>query len=467
MCGIVGLLGGRQEAVERVLGTLKHRGPDARGVIEVGDVTLGHTRLAILDLDPRSDQPFRYGDVTLSFNGEVWNYLEVRAELEGLGRAFTTDGDTEVVAAALDEWEPVRALGRLNGMFALAWTEDGGTLNLSRDRYGEMPLHFGRLYPLPFASEKKTLLAMNTPPASIEDVLPGEIVTVSREGIARRPYYDAPNAPKGFTPEAGSEALRSALMLGAKERAISDVPVCTLLSGGIDSAAVAAYLKDHVPNLVAYTAVFDSGSRDHRMAIKTADHLGIELREVHVPMPAPEDLSRVVETIEMPFKAQVEIGWACLVMAERIAQDGFKVVFSGEGSDELFASYGFAYHGLKKQGWHEYRKGLFLDQARKNFARCNKVFMSHSVECRLPFLHPPLVELALSLKQEVVQDGKSKPKAVLQRAVENDLPEEVVHRPKVAFQDGLGLKEAIAGKLGDPKRFYRAEYKRIFERRAA
>src|SRR5205823_7551129 len=121
-------------------------------------------------------------------------------------------------------------------------------------------------------------------------------------------------------------------------------------------------------------------------------------------------------------------------------------------------SYGFAYHALQQQDWHQYRKELFLSQARKNFVRCNKVFMAHSVECRLPFLHLPLVEYALSLRQAAVQDGRSRPKAVLQEAFLGKLPEPITRRPKVAFQDGMGLKAAIAARLANPKRYYEAEF---------
>src|SRR4029077_12074947 len=130
------------------------------------------TRLAILDLDPRSSQPFTTGEVRLVFNGEMWNYQALRAELSGLGRTFATSGDTEVVAVALDQWGPA-ALARFNGMFALAWTTDGQTLHLARDRFGEIPLHIAQQRPFCFASERKALLALGAHPASFADIGPG------------------------------------------------------------------------------------------------------------------------------------------------------------------------------------------------------------------------------------------------------------------------------------------------------
>jgi asparagine synthase (glutamine-hydrolysing) len=195
--------------------------------------------------------------------------------------------------------------------------------------------------------------------------------------------------------------------------------------------------------------------------------------EVPVPLPTRRDLADVVRRIEMPYKAQVEIGWPCLHLAREMQASGFKVSFSGEGSDELWASYGFSYHVLSRtfsgrkvfggpaaewneeqeRTWCEYRRGLFTAQHAKNFARCNKVFMAHGVECRLPFLHTELVEFALSVPVDVTVvrnagRGPSKQKAVMYEAWDGLVPDEIVRRHKVAFQDGLGLKDAIACEFG-------------------
>lgn len=458
MCGIVG---GYSNKIEQGVKALHHRGPDAQGLLKVGQITLGHTRLAILDLDSRSNQPFIYGNTTLVFNGEVWNYKEIRTELQRAGYTFKTTGDTEVVAASLDKWG-IEALSKLNGMFALAWTSDGENLYLARDRFGEIPLHVARQKPFIFASEKKALLAMEASPKAIDDVLPGHYARVTPANWQQIAYYDISTRPAWIDKEQARTCLFQLIGNGTTERTISDVPVCTLLSGGIDSSVVAYFLKQAIPGLVAYTAVYNPKSQDLKNARLVANQLGIELREIRVPLPRPEDLSRVIRCIEMPYKAQIEIGWPCLKLAEAMQADGFKVTFSGEGSDELWASYGFAYHALKTQNWHTYRKDLFLSQARKNFSRCNKIFMAHSIECRLPFLHPPLVEFAISLPQVTVQEGKTRPKAIIQDAFRGRLPETIIHRPKVAFQDGMGIKEAISKVIPSPERFYRVEYNRCY-----
>jgi len=347
-------------------------------------------------------------------------------------------------------------------MFSAAWTTDGGrTLFLTRDRHGETPLHVaGSGNEFAFASEIRALLAVGFRAETICHVEPGTFI--ESDGVRERTvrWYEVLTKRAPTSLDESAPLVRAALTTGAEERLMSDVPVCCLLSGGIDSAAVAFLLSRKLPRLVAYVAVMNPKSRDLRCARETAEALGIELREVKVEPPTADDLSGVVRRIEMPHKAQVEIGWACAALADQMAADGFKVTYSGEGSDELWGSYGMSFHGIKKLGFGEYRRRLFHDQHRKNFMRCNKVFMARGVECRLPFLNTGLVELALSLPQSAVAE-KNRPKAVMQEAFRGSLPASVVDRPKMAFQDGCGLQEACTRAVADPARFYRLEFNRF------
>jgi len=460
MCGIVGTIGGSLPRVEVGVRSLRHRGPDASGSVVKGDVVLGHTRLSILDVDARSNQPFLYRAVALTYNGELWNFKELRAELETYGHTFQTTGDTEVVAAALSEWGTY-GLRKMRGMFAMAWTVDGEVLYLARDRYGEIPIHYSQEYPSYFASELKALRTMGVDLGVVKWVGPGEFVRLDRTGWQGFTWNKIDVTPIEDDLERASEVVREKLIAGTAERTISDVPVCTLLSGGIDSAAVVYALKDLIPGIVAYHAVLDKKSPDLKAARSVAEYLGVEMREVDVRVPTSADMVDVVRTLEMPLKAHVEIGWPCMVLARRMREDGFKVTFSGEGSDEMWASYGFSFHALKTQEWHTYRRDLFLSQHRKNFARCNKIFLSHGVECRLPFLNQDLVEYAIRLKKESVRNAKSY-KAVIQKAFEGLLPDHITHRPKLAFQDGMGLKKELQTVLGNPKVFYKECYEREY-----
>lgn len=456
MCGVVGGVGIDTARALRGIEAIRHRGPDAMAVVQLGATVLAHARLSIQDVGTRSDQPFTYGGTVVAYNGELWNAPALRAELAALGSAFVTSGDTEVIAAVIDRFGDA-GLAKLDGMFAVAWVRNGETW-IARDRFGEVPMHWSPVARV-FASEMKAMVAMG-----VRDwtwLEPGTCVRLDTLSPISRRWYEPSAELIARSNEDASALVRLAIANGCARRTVADVPVCTLLSGGIDSSVVALHLARALPGLVAYTAVMDTKSRDLRCAREVAEVLGIELREVTVAAPTADDLAEVVKLIEQPHKAQVEIGWACLALARTMQADGFKVTFSGEGSDELWASYGFAYHGVEKHGWHQYRKDLFLAQHRKNFARCNKIFMAHSVECRLPFLEVNLVELALSCSRDVVVDG-SNLKAVMSRAYAGDLPDDVLVRPKVAFQDGMKLKEAAAAAVGDPKRYYGAEFTRNY-----
>jgi asparagine synthase (glutamine-hydrolysing) len=459
MCGIAGVVGDDQPRVTQMLDRLAHRGPDARGVAAVDGVTIGHVRLAIIDPTPASDQPLRWGPVTLCFNGEIWNYRELRSRLRSAGHVISTAGDTEVLAAWLALYGPA-GIDDIDGMFALAWVHDGEGAWLARDRYGEIPLHLGvdadnRLC---WASELKALRGC----IALRHVQPGHLVDLQAQRA--QAWYELPEGAMALPLEQAAEDLRGYMAAAcAKRAAAADVPTCTLLSGGIDSAAIAVELRAHLPDLVAYTAVLNRRSRDLTCARSVADDLGLKLVEVPVEPPTADDLARVVVEIEQPHKAQVEIAWACLALAEAMRADGFRVTYSGEGSDELWASYGQSYHGIARYGWNAYRHRLVRDQARKNFARANKVFMARSVEVRLPFCDRFVVEHALSLpRSAVVSDGH--PKAILASAYADSLSRQICERPKLAFQDGLGLKVKAAAAVAAPKRFYAVEYERRYGR---
>ncbi|QPL14153.1 glutamine amidotransferase domain [Streptomyces phage TurkishDelight] len=465
MCGIIAAAGVLELAP--AVDALAHRGPDASAIVQEGGVTLGHTRLAIQDPAARSDQPYQDGPVTLVYNGELFNAPRVRALVETADprRTWSTTGDTEVVAAALAVLGPETTLPELDGMYGLAWTDTRrpGVLMAARDRHGEVPLHVHRGAPLLVASELKAFRALGRRCGkAVVDVPPGEWWELYAGAIARHTYHQLTVRPRPTDPDQATADLAHALSRAVDRRVISDVPVCALLSGGVDSAAITLELTRHHPDLTCYTARLDPRSRDLRCARETADMLGVRLVEVDIPPPTADDLATVIHHIEQPYKAQVEIGWACLQLAAAIRSDGFKVTYTGEGSDELWASYGFAYHGLATSGWYAYRRDLIAAQAVKNFPRVNKAFLVHGVEGRLPFLDPDVVSLALSMPREAVQDGPSRPKAVLQRAYRGRLPDTVTSRAKVAFQDGLGLKAAIASALPNPARFYRAEHTRLY-----
>lgn len=454
MCGIIA---GFTDNID--VTRLAHRGPDAAAARTIGAITLGHTRLAIIDPVARSDQPFVAGPVTIAFNGEVFNHRALR---ESLTWEWATESDTETLAAGIATEGP-SFLTRIDGMFAVAWADerDNGTvLHMARDRQGEIPLHLDRSSTVMVASERKALDGRGD---AVVDIPAGTYVQVRADRtITTTVYHHLASIPREAGLDEAAACTRKLLTQAVASRSIADVGVCTLLSGGIDSAIIAYELKQLVPDLVCYTAVMDPRSPDLRAARVVAGAIGAPLIEVAVPAPTADDLTRVVAVIEQPTKTQVEIGWPCIKLAEAIRGDGYKVTFSGEGSDELWGSYEMSYHGILKEGWFGYRRNLTARQAAKNFPRVNKVFMGNSVEARLPFCDPAVVDYALSLPMDAVRTGKgpSQRKAVLSRAYADVLPSLVTERPKIAFQTGLGLAKVIP--VPDPARYYRAEFSRLY-----
>jgi len=460
MCGIIG--GFDLPKIEDGLNAIIHRGPDNQSIVQKDNIYFGHVRLSIIDTSSDSNQPFVYGSTMMIFNGTIWNYRELREEFD-----IKTNGDTEVLCALLDNYG-LAGLDKIQGMFAVAFTKGDGSITIARDRHGEVPLHYcllNGLFPsFSFCSEIKGLTAMGEREQTIQMLPAGSYVTVTSDyKITEGKWYEVNSHltdESSWDYDTAKSSVFDYITEGSLERTIADVPVACLLSGGIDSAITTLVASKHIPNLVTYIAVYDENSNDLKSARTIAKYLGVELREVKVNEPTIDDVSDIINTIEMSYKAQVEIAFPCIQLARRISEDGFKVIMSGEGSDELWASYGMSYHGIVEHGWRNYRLNLFESQHKKNFARCNKVFMKYGIECRLPFLNTKLVETALSLPQNIVWDGKSRPKAILQESFRDSLPDEIIDRKKLAFQDGMGIKPLFEHIITDQS--YSSHYKNTF-----
>lgn len=458
MCGIAGSFQSDWD-VDRALDKIAHRGPDGRGVNTWTDSTHGHVRLAIQDPLPRSDQPFIYRGVLLSFVGEVWNWREIRADLERDGYAFETEGDTEVVAALLHEWirDPAMALRKMEGMFAMAWTESvSGRTWLARDRFGKVPLYVldqGHQLGggIRWASERK---AFGREAAFAEPVPAGHLWQLSS---APEPYYSLNPAPTSL---GDPEGVRMRLARGVRERLQADVPVCCLISGGLDSSAVLALVKEQKPDVVAYTAVYNESSPDLETSRRLCQHLKIPLREVRIDPPDMDALRQAVYAIEVTSKTQVEIATLCLPLAAKIREDGFRVCLSGEGADELFGGYGtLARRATDDDRWRRERMEFLAKMGRSDFMRVNKAFMAHGVECRTPFLHRPLVERVLSLGVKQCPPGKK----LLKRAVEDIVPQWVTSRKKLTFQGSAGIADYCEEYLrGTQRKTYNALARELF-----
>lgn len=388
MCGIAGLIASRRSlldgvaAIERMLDTLIHRGPDGSGVWsdETHGLLLGHRRLSIIDLSDRGHQPMHSASrrYVVVYNGEIYNFEALRRELEQAYRAPAWRGhsDTEVLLACVDAWGFEATLGKLVGMFAIAlWDRETASLSLARDRIGEKPLYYGSVDGcFTFASELKAIRAVAAPkleidrgalaefmrfgyvpaPRSIHQGIrklpPGRMVTVSAaSGIASDPvaYWNLDS------PEIGSlkqriasyhedelvQILHDRLRDAVAVQMVADVPLGAFLSGGVDSSTVVALMQSQsVRRVRTYTIGFtDRSFNEAPYARAVAEHLGTEHTELIV---TPDDAAALIPSLpsiyDEPFADSSQIP---TTLISRLTRAHVTVALSGDGGDELFAGY--------------------------------------------------------------------------------------------------------------------------------
>jgi len=387
MCGVAGIIGfDRREArvqnVARMTRAIAHRGPDGEGLFADGPVALGHRRLAIIDLTAAADQPMScdQGRFTIAYNGEVYNFRELRSELEAIGRRFHSRSDTEVVLQAYAQWGS-DCLVRFNGMFAFAiWDKLAGEMFVARDRYGIKPLYYsfvpGRLL---FASEQKAMLAHPEMSREIDAEALVEYFTFQNFFTDRTLLKNVRVFPPGcwakVSPKSDSPQLKTVrywdyhfsepdkpadkreyieeadrlFRQAVKRQLVSDVDVGAYLSGGMDSGSITALAASELPYVKSFTCGFDLSSAsglelafDERPAAERMSHL---FKTEHYEMVLKAgDMERVLPALtrhlEEPRVGQSYPNYYAAGLASKFV----KVVLGGTGGDELFAGYPWRYY---------------------------------------------------------------------------------------------------------------------------
>lgn len=380
MCGIAGILSNHRPvnaaAVRAMTGAMIHRGPDGSGLWENHDVrvVLGHRRLAIIDPGPASDQPLAAHGVALTFNGEIYNYKEIRAELTSRGHVFTSAGDAEVIAAAWRQWGP-SCVDFFNGMFAFAlWDENRRQLFCARDRFGEKPF----LYTVgdgfvAFASEYKPLLSIDGVAAEIDHVRlarfladpadgldrgaqtlfpaiqqlpPAHVMVVDGDSLAIRQerYWAAkPAALKRIpSPIDAAAAFRDLLADAVRLRLRSDVAVGSCLSGGLDSSAIVCLARRELGEKVPYhtfSGRFPGTSADEGPYIESVTTATQVIRHDVEPKPTKllTELGQFAIANELPVDSASQYAQFCVFRLAR--ETGVKVLLDGQGADEILGGY--------------------------------------------------------------------------------------------------------------------------------
>lgn len=514
-------------------GLLTHRGPDDSGIAVVDRVGLAHTRLSILDCSDAAHQPMlhRSGSWWVSYNGEIFNHRAIRTELAPA--PYRSTGDTETLLELLHQ-RGIGGIDRCNGLFAFAALDvRGRKLHLVRDRFGVKPLYLAKLPGggLAFASELRVLFAAGVPRRTrhevllqavagwangaptlvdgISRVLPGTLTTIDLDsmGVDAQEWFrtsdlvDADEASRlaSIPPEQAADELEERLRASVQLRLLSDVPVGTMCSGGVDSSVITALATAAAPGVRAYNvSVADAPEADEGpWATSVARHLGIELRTVHMTgADWRAGLVRAVRHVEYPLTHESSVPMAAL--AELARSDGVKVLLSGEGADELLGGYEHlharAYRDFERRSRRaeslartlyrgaqrrrllrdpepdplpaydvvaQFERGV-LSRALRAYShhsgarrrleahlladlslylphllnRQDKSTMLASVETRIPFLDPAVAAFAVNLPLE--RRVEPRRKAPLRTIADRLLPPEISARTKVGFGFDVG-----------------------------
>jgi asparagine synthase (glutamine-hydrolysing) len=418
MCGISGFFSTQYSAeemnkvIKRMIDAIQHRGPDDHGVwvhSEAG-IALGFRRLAILDLSPLGHQPMLSTNerFVMIFNGEIYNFAEIRNELSSLGHSFRGGSDTEVMLAGVVEWGILDAIRRFNGMFAIAlWDKQERTLHLIRDRMGIKPLHYGWIRgQFLFGSELKSLVAhpsfqleidrnslagylrnnyVPSPHSIYKDIYkvsPGTILSLnfsSREPMESiQTYWSAhetvehgiQNQIAGSLEDAAFE-LNNLLCQSVKQRMVADVPLGAFLSGGIDSSLIVSLMQANSQRPVR---TFSIGFHEHSFneapyARAVADHLGTEHVELYV---SPQDAMNVIPLLPSLYDEPLaDASQIPTYLVSKLAREHVTVSLSGDGGDELFGGYS-RYQRTKRiwnsTGWMPYGLRSILSRISSSIA---------------------------------------------------------------------------------------------------
>lgn len=404
MCGVSGISGfvdiekGKID-LDKMQNRMHHRGPDSRNNFIDDKIALGHNRLSIIDLSDHGTQPLYNEDksLVLVFNGEIYNYKELRNQLEAKGHIFVTQTDSEVIIHLFEE-EGENAVNFLRGMFAFAiYNRLNHELFLARDHYGIKPLYYFEENGIfAFASEMKALRDINsnfkiseqaivnhlsflwcpfplTLAKNVKKLEPGSFIII-KEGkiIKHHQFYEInfDNTSNSLSPENAINQLDQLLEDSIKEQLVSDVPVGLFLSGGLDSSLIAAYVRKLNPDqkIKAFTidiqgADMEGNPNDLPYARKVAQKLNIDLEEIII---SPQEVLKYIEELtyilDEPLADPAAIN--VLLITKIAAEKGYKVLLSGAGGDDIFTGY-------------RRHKAIVIDEKISNFPKVAKNILAY------------------------------------------------------------------------------------------
>ena len=473
MCSIIGFVDKRPRNIAEAMTMLtqtRHRGPDAVGLyvdgrIAVGEglsqvsklplsgrTCLGHARLDIVG-GASALQPMVScdGRLTLIHNGEIYNYRELRLLLED--HRFQTESDSEVLLHLVEGFYQddlaravKQAMPLLDGMYAFAVT-DGERVVLARDPVGKKPVYYVEGFPFYFASETKALRKFGR---EVERLNPGEILVIDRNRIQTHQGYQIEKSPIRLTNMEAAIYEYGIVFDRAIDKRVSGLQeAAVLLSGGVDSTLVAKAIHNRGLEVTGY-CVGVRDAFDIQNALRAADEIGIELRTTFLDEAIVDEvLPEVIEAIELNGMVQVEAAVPMYLAARMAAEDGHKVMFSGQAADELFGGYAWYTQVVGEQGHltlHERMWDDIFKLYQDTLEREDRMTMAHSIELRAPFLDRDLIRKAMQISPflKVKDAGDTMRKWVHREfALRQGVPQFIAYGEKVRAQDGSAIPEII------------------------
>ena len=450
MCGIIGGNGYTKKTIQRGLKKTIHRGRDNSTYNNVGDFYFGHNRLSIQDLSSDAHQPMWNTEhtVCIVYNGELWG-SEFTEELKNkITIPFRTHSDTEIILNGYLEFG-IDVFKELDGMFSFAIIDTrNDSCYLVRDYIGEMPFWYAinNENKLLFCSEKKGLPIDELFEKQVKTVTPGTYIHYNYKTLEHTPnvYYELPNEIINHDRETIVKNIREKLEEAVRVKMISDVPICTLLSGGIDSVITTYLLSKLYPQIEAFTVTTGDGD-DIKYARMAAEEFGIKLHEIHMTDNEVTDLvDTALYVTEMSKWQNIGSALATIKLGEAINNHGFKVVFSGDLSDEIWGSYGHITRWCyTEEDYDRARRKLIRDVHKTNFLSQNTSIMyGGTVEIRTPYSWRPFVEYTLNIPP-IYQTEKGLMKPLLRDAFKGEISDELLYRKKVWFAQGAGTSNYI------------------------
>jgi asparagine synthase (glutamine-hydrolysing) len=481
MCGIVGILSKKNENVAPLIGPMlsciASRGPDGAGIAAnnfviqsdslenveyhklYGSSALGHLRLAIVG-GICGQQPFRSCDnrLTVEHNGEIYNYKKIRRKLLKHHK-FDTLTDSEVIVHLLEDhftksndlvYAIRKTVAELDGVYALVIKDEvTGTIALVRDKIGVRQIYYGENSSfVAFASERKALWKVGIKEPT-KCVLPGHAILIKSNGFLQEFEVSRPPVQSNKivykTMASAVSAYQKVLLMSMKKRTQDFNRVGIIFSGGIDSVIVAWLAKKMVPEVICYTAGIE-GSTDIAFARNIAKKLKLKLRVNELTCKEVEQMiPEIINVIENTNAGQIEVAVPVYAAIKLAHEDGIKVMFTGQGADELFGGYSWYTKVVQKEGYQKLREHMTEDLLllyKETLEREDKIAMAHSIEMREPFLDMEIIRVSMhmDLKLNVKSGDDAFGKHVHRRLAQKlGIPKNIAYRIKEAAQHGSGM----------------------------